>query len=122
MAIAPIAKPRLVLNIDASTSNPFVLTPLAVSIMDIIYIPTMQMAKTKPILSKNGISYKRVTLSLCNVSLEKPYGDKNSKLMNLGANLKKTENIKPPTVANRAAFEVAFFQKKPRINMANMPG
>jgi hypothetical protein len=35
---------------------------------------------------------------------------------------KNIDNAKPPTVANKAALELVFFQKKPNINMAKIPG
>ena len=56
MMIEPIAKPLVVLNIDAFTSKPFVRKPFAFSTIEIVYIPNIQMIKTNPILSINGIS------------------------------------------------------------------
>jgi len=37
-------------------------------------------------------------------------------------NLNSMESRKPPIVANKAAFEVAFFQKNPSRNIAKIPG
>ena len=37
-------------------------------------------------------------------------------------NLKITDKTNPPTVANKAALEVVYFQKKPNINIAKIPG
>ena len=54
--IAPTANELFNFNIDRSTSKPLVITPLLFSILLIIYITITHIAKTKPILSMNGIS------------------------------------------------------------------
>ena len=71
-------------------------------------MPIMQITNTKNIRSINGISYTPLPLSLA-----KPSGAKNDRSAKFGRNLKKMDKAKPPMVANRAAFEVVFFQKKP---------
>src|SRR5471030_1917278 len=103
---------------EASTSRPFVFLPLAKSARLIIIMPTIQMTNTKPIRSRNGISYNPLSAFLN----ENPVLAKDDKSANFGKNLKNTENKNPPIVANIAAFEDAFFQKKPKINIAKIPG
>ena len=75
------------------------------------------MINTKPILSIKGIS--KIPSAF---AAEKPDDCRKDKSTHLGRNLNITEKMKPPMVAKRAALEVAFFQKKPRINMAKIPG
>ena len=72
---------------------------------------------TKPILSRNGISK-----TPSEVAMEKPVEERKERSINPGRNLRNNESKKPPMVANNAALEVVFFQKKPRMNMAKIPG
>src|SRR5690606_18842574 len=82
------------------------------------YIPIIQMTNTNPIRSRNGISYK----PLAGFITAKPVAFKNDKSAKFGRNLKKTDKRNPPIVANKAAFDVVFFQKKPNMNIAKIPG
>ena len=52
---APTAKPGFILNIELSTSSPFVFTPRLFSIVLMTHIPTRQRINTKPILSRKGM-------------------------------------------------------------------
>ena len=106
-----------ILNIELSTSNPFGLIPFLGSLILITTIPTIHIRNTKPILSINGISKTPFEFGTA-----KPNGFKNDKLTKAGINLKIIDIIKPPIVANKAAFEVVLFQKKPRMNIAKTPG
>src|SRR5690606_3370268 len=115
---APTTKPGCALNILVSTSNPLGTTPFAFSILLMRYIPMIQMTNTNPIRSRKGISYK----PLAGFTTAKPVECKKDRSAKFGRNLKKTDNRNPPIVANNAALEVVFFQKKPRINMAKIPG
>lgn len=76
------------------------------------------MTNTKPMRSKNGISYSPDAL----FKTEKPVELKNDRSAICGKNLNRTDKINPPIVANKAAFEVVFFQKNPKMNMAKIPG
>jgi hypothetical protein len=65
----------------------------------------------------NGISYTPSAFKT-----EKPMELSEERSIHCGRNLKNTESKKPPMVAKSAAFDVAFFQKKPKMNMAKIPG
>ena len=114
---APAVKPELTPNMFLSISKLFGFTPFLISTKLITYIPSTQNKNTKPILSRKGISYKPLLFAFA-----KPKGDKKERSTKSGRNLKKTESTNPPIVANNAAFEVAFFQNKPSINIAKIPG
>ena len=115
--MAPTAKDGFSLNNFLSISNAFGFMPFQFSYKLISTIPNTQIINTNPILSKNGISN-----TPCSLALEKPYDYKKAKLIVPGMNLKNREKANPPMVANKAAFEVVRFQKKPSINMAKIPG
>ena len=53
---------------------------------------------------------------------ENPTPFKKDRSTTPGINLNRIESINPPIIANKAALEVVFFQKKPNINIANTPG
>ena len=56
------------------------------------------------------------------VALAKPKGASPERSVKFGINLSKQEHANPPMVAKSAAFEVVRFQKKPRMNIAKIPG
>src|SRR5690606_34414813 len=122
-AVAPIIsndntkKVGDILNILVSISRPLGTTPFAFSYKLMITIPITQNANTKVILSMKGISKTPAAFGIA-----KFIADRNSKSINCPENFNITEKMKPPIVANKAAFEVVFFQKNPKINIAKIPG
>ena len=73
---------------------------------------------TNPILSKKGISYSPDR----ELFTAHPLSYKKERSTRVGRILNPTESKKPPIVANNAAFDVVFFQKKPSKNIAKIPG
>src|SRR5690606_17818000 len=114
---APTAKPLSTENNVRSTSSPFTGTPRCRSQRLIAHIPNTHKPNTMLIRSRNGISY-----SPSSFSLENPIGSRTLQSTQYGENFSNTDNTNPPTVANKAALEVVPFQKKPRMNMAKIPG
>ena len=113
----PTANEVDTLNMLESTSSPLVFTPFLCSYMLMIYIPITHTANTITILSMNGISNTPAEFAAAH-----PNSYNGDRSIQPGKNLRITETINPPTVANNAAFEVVFFQKKPKMNMAKIPG
>ena len=113
----PMAKLGCGLNMLRSTYRPLVLTPRLASYRLMIIIPITQKMNTKPIRSRKGISYTPAEFLTA-----KPKGERNYRFIMPGRNLSRIESRKPPMVANSAALDVVFFQKKPRMNIAKMPG
>src|SRR5688572_26348538 len=79
----PAAKPGDILNIEASTSKPFGLTPLLFSILVMMLIPITQKINTNPIRSRNGISYTPSAFNLA-----KLIGSRNDRSANCGNTFK----------------------------------
>src|SRR5690606_40011115 len=81
------------------------------------YIPMIQMTNTNPIRSRKGISYK----PLAGFTTAKPVECKKDRSAKFGRNLKKTDNRNPPIVANNAALEVVFLDRKStRLNSSHV--
>ena len=104
-------------NILRSISMEFGITPRFVSLKLMTIIPIAQRTKTNPMRSMNGISYTPFAFFTAN-----PIGFKLFKETKRGRNFNKIEKMNPPMVANKAAFEVVFFQKNPKMNIAKIPG
>jgi hypothetical protein len=123
MSSVPAKNPFDTLNMEASTAKevPEELSPPgAAGLLPsrlMITIPMTQKIKTISIRSKKGISKTPVSFALA-----KPLEASAERSMKFGTNFKKQEHAKPPMVAKSAAFEVVRFQKKPRMNMAKIPG
>ena len=81
MINAPTAKPVDVLNILASITNPFVVTPFLFSMILIIYMPITQKTKVIAILSIKGISNTPALFAF-----EKPTGARNERSATAGRN------------------------------------
>ena len=77
----------------------------------------MQSANTIPIMSRKGISKTPVAFAFA-----KPIEASEDKSIMPGKNFRRTEKRNPPMVAKSAALLVVFFQKKPIMNMAKIPG
>src|SRR5258707_13331100 len=115
---APIANVPCGLNIVASISSPFGLFLLRGSARLMTIIRTEQIRNTKPILSRNGISYNPDSL----LSEENPVLVRKDRSISRGKLLKRRERGKAMIAVTSAAVAVVGFQKKPKLKIAKMPG
>src|SRR5258708_6168787 len=115
---APTAKMPVGLNMEESISRPLVLFLLFGSLIVMMIISNAQIRKTKPIRSRNGISYNPLAV----LSDEKPTPSRNDKSIHCGRVLNRSERGNVMIAVTNAAVAVVRFQKKPSRKMASIPG
>src|SRR5258706_16450212 len=102
----------------ASISSPLGLSLLLGSSRLMVAIRNTQIRNTKPILSRNGISYKPDSP----LSEENPVLLRNDKSISRGKLLKSSESGNVMIAVTSAAVAVVLFQKKPKKKIGKIPG
>src|SRR3954462_13523155 len=102
---APTANPPCGLNIDESISRPFLFSLGPMRLRTIMIVA--QKRRTKPILSRDGISYNPLSA----LSFENPNLLSHERSANFGRNFNRIDSGNVITAATRAAVAVVLFQK-----------